>query len=288
MLVGGGSIASAIAGKLIEAGWNRARFHVIEPNATQAARISGAFNFPTTPNFSAAPSDFDVVIWAVKPQVLKDAVKASRKACKCGFHISVAAGISIASLKLMLGTAEVVRAMPNMAMSFRRGVTGLLAADGISDFNRQWAHEIFSAVGQVLWVKSDTDMDVVTAVSGSGPAYIFNALEAFERAAIDCGIPPDHARDFVLQVAEGAVLQARNSGTPFGDLRARVTSKNGTTEAALNVFGQSKLSETFVCAIAAARGRAAELAAETEIHNLKCASYEQTQSLQLQLHARDP
>lgn len=262
ILVGGGNIASAILGGLIQAGWSHAWLHVIEPDAAQAARISGAFDVPTSADFSGAPSGPCVVIWAVKPQVLKDAIKSSRKACKCAFHISVAAGIGISSLKRMLGTPEVVRAMPNIAMSFGRGVTGLLAAEGLSDFNRQWAHEIFSAVGEVLWVQSDADMDVVTAVSGSGPAYIFAFLEAFESAAISCGIPLDRARDLVLQVAEGAMLQARNSGTPFGDLRQSVTSKNGTTEAALNVFGQNKLSETFASAVTAARDRAAELAAE--------------------------
>ena len=262
ILVGGGNIASAIVGGLIEAGWSRAWLHVIEPNAAQAARISGTFDVATSADFSGAPSGSYVVIWAVKPQVLKDAIKSSRKAYKGALHISVAAGVSTASLKRMLGTPEVVRAMPNMAMSFGKGVTGLLAAEGLSDFNRQWAHEIFSAVGEVLWVQSDADMDVVTAVSGSGPAYIFAFLEAFESAAISCGIPSDRARDLVLQVAEGALLHARNSGTPFGDLRASVTSKNGTTEAALNVFGRSKLSETFAFAVTAARDRAAELAAE--------------------------
>ena len=264
-IVGGGNIASAILAGLIDGGWDRSRLFVVEPQPEQAGRIRTRFGVTTTQDIASLPTGLDIVIWAVKPQVLREVIDGGKERLHGALHISVAAGITTRHLSAWLGTTEIVRAMPNTAMATGKGVTGLYAGDVVSELKRGWAQGIFAAVGHVVWVRSDADIDVITAVSGSGPAYIFDVLDGFQNAAMALGLDADQSRDLVLQVMEGAVLQARRSGLPFDVLKANVTSKKGTTEAALEVLSRFKLAKVFEEAVAAAHRRAGELSLEAPL-----------------------
>lgn len=263
VIVGGGNIASAILSGLVEgAGLDPCRLHVVEPQPEQACLIASRYGVTVVGDIATLPAGLEIVIWAVKPQVLRAVIDASKGRFSGALHVSVAAGITSQRLSAWLGTAQVVRAMPNTAMAMGKGVTGLYAASAVSEPKRAWVQGIFEAVGQVVWVQSDADIDLITAVSGSGPAYVFEVLDAFQNAAIALGFEADQAKDMVLQVMEGAVLQARRSGLPFHKLRANVTSKKGTTEAALDVLASFKLADAFKAAVAAAHRRAGELSSE--------------------------
>jgi pyrroline-5-carboxylate reductase len=263
--IGGGNMASALIGGLTDQGLAPERIWASDPNPSQRERLIADFSVNAVANEAAAVRDADVVVLAVKPQLMRAAAAslAPRLAGGSALLISVAAGITHASLAAWFraGTA-IVRTMPNRPALLGLGATGLYAPPSVGAAHRTLAEAIMKAVGTTVWVEHESQMDTVTAVSGSGPAYFFLFMEAIEAAARDRGLPPDVARRLTLQTALGAATMAQQSAEPLATLREQVTSKAGTTAAALAVFGAADLHGIVAHAVAAADLRSAELAAE--------------------------
>ena len=262
VFIGGGNMASALIEGLLQDGWPRGGIAVIERNADQCARLAERFAIATFASYDAAGVEPRVVVWAVKPQVLQEVALQLAPSMPGALQISIAAGIETTDLCAWIGTQRVIRAMPNTAAMVRSGVTGLCAAPGATTDDKQLAERIMQGTGTVFWVDSDERMNAVTAVSGSGPAYVFHFMEGMQRAAHALGFDEGLAKELVLRVVEGAVRQALASSEPLATLRQRVTSKGGTTAAALAVFDRRDTQGAALEALQAAYARAGELAAE--------------------------
>ncbi|HEX7388239.1 MAG TPA: pyrroline-5-carboxylate reductase [Castellaniella sp.] len=266
-LIGGGNMASALASGLIGRRCTAADVHVIDPGEDKRAHWS---TLGTT--VAAAPdarlSDCKVWFFAVKPQVMAEVVQQCQPWLKPGtLVISIAAGIPGAAISRWLGHearpyTRIVRCMPNTPALIGCGMTGMTALSGVTDADRVQAEELLRAVGEVLWVADDAAIDAVTAVSGSGPAYVFLFLEALISAGVKQGLTPEQARQLALGTFHGATQLAMLSPDEPSVLRERVTSKGGTTAAALAVFQDRGLPEIMQAAVAAAARRAGELAQE--------------------------
>jgi len=265
--IGGGNMANALVSGLLNQGCPKESLLVIE--VAETLRVQWSSRGVQT---SAAPDGqlrpFQVWIFAVKPQQMKEVVLR----CKPWMTpdtliISIAAGISIASLATWLGTSNepyknIVRCMPNTPALVGAGVTGLAAPAALSPVNRGIATDLLSTVGQAVWVKDDAAIDAVTALSGSGPAYVFLFLEALIKGAESLGLTTSQAKELALATLSGATKLASDSPDPPAILRERVTSKGGTTAAALAVFHESRFVEIVAQAMKAADQRAAELSKE--------------------------
>jgi pyrroline-5-carboxylate reductase len=201
-----------------------------------------------------------VVLFAVKPQQMREAAQAAAPHLADPLVVSIAAGIRVADLARWLGgRTRLVRAMPNTPALVHAGITGLHAGPGAGADDRQAAEDLLAAVGATLWFEAEGDLDAVTAVSGSGPAYVFYAMEALERAALELGLAEGAARSLALWTFVGATKLAIERSEGPAQLRAQVTSKGGTTERALEVLEQSAVKERFVDAVKAACERSREL-----------------------------
>lgn len=253
-------MATALIGGLKKSGVAAQSIVVVDPNEDQLKRLEKEFGIQTTLSSQAATEAADVVVWAVKPQVLHDA--ANHVNAPHALHISIAAGISSSNLVKWLKTDRVVRAMPNTPALVGKGVTGLFAATGVNPVDKNVVEDLFSGTGYAFWVKSDDNMNAVTAISGSGPAYVFHFLEGFQRAALALGFHSDQARELALMVARGAVEQAISSNESLSTLREKVTSERGTTEAALSCLDAAHTQEALREAVLAAENRARELSLE--------------------------
>ncbi|CAM5181654.1 Pyrroline-5-carboxylate reductase OS=Castellaniella defragrans OX=75697 GN=proC PE=3 SV=1 [Castellaniella defragrans] len=266
-LIGGGNMANALASGLIGRRCAAADVHVIDPGDDKRAHWE---SLGTTA--AAAPdarlSDCGVWFFAVKPQIMPQVVRQCRPWLKPDtLVVSIAAGIPGGAIARWLGDdaspyTRIVRCMPNTPALIGCGVTGMTALAGVEASDRTQAEELLRAVGEVLWVADDTAIDAVTAVSGSGPAYVFLFLEALMAAAIEQGLSPEQARQLALGTFHGATQLATLSPDAPSVLRERVTSKGGTTAAALAVFQERDLSGIMRAAVEAAARRAAELARE--------------------------
>ena len=254
-------MASALMAGLVRAGRDSGTVLVVEPLPAQRERLEAELQVQTAAAPDARLAGVDLIVWAVKPQVMQQAVADARAYLGPSLHISIAAGLPAQTLARWLGSARVVRAMPNTAALVGAGVTGLAATSGVSAADRRLAEATLAAAGHSFWVADDERLDAVTAVSGSGPAYVFHFLEAFQAAAEGLGFDAAAARDLVLRTASGALEQAR-LGQPFGLLRERVTSRHGTTEAALAVLDARATPAALGAAVHAAATRAAELSRE--------------------------
>lgn len=261
VFVGGGQMATALISGLIKAGMPAKAILVLEPGAGQQERLRSSLGVDTLGVPGSRLADAQVVLWAVKPQVLRQAAQQVKAHLRSPLHISIAAGIRCTDLSSWLGSDRVIRAMPNTSALIGAGVTGLAASPGASEMDRQSAQRILAATGHCFWVENDERIDAVTAVSGSGPAYVFHFLEAFQAAAQALGFDEATARELVLRTAAGAVQQAQ-SGDGFGVLRERVTSKRGTTEAALARLDLARTSDALRDAVEAAYARSAALSSE--------------------------
>lgn len=264
-LIGGGNMAAALANGLIGKRCEAARIHVIDPDAEVRGRwIEKGTSTAAGPD--AALSACRVWIFAVKPQVLADVAQHCKAQLAPGtLVISIAAGIPGAAIARWLGEANapyarVVRCMPNMPALIARGITGMTASSGVTAEDRALAEQLLRAVGEVLWVDDDAAIDAVTAVSGSGPAYVFLFLEGLIAAGIAQGLPAKEARKLALATFSGATQLAALSPDTPARLRERVTSKGGTTAAALEVFQAHDTLGILHDAVAAAAQRARELA----------------------------
>ncbi len=271
--VGGGNMAGALIGGLIASGEKASTIAVIEPRADAAAALVA--NFGIAAFAAAAPEAFagEVVVVAVKPQVMREVALGIAPYVGGQLVISVAAGIRAADLARWLGDhrlgdhrqgdhRRIVRAMPNTPALIGAGVTALAAHRTLARADRDTAESILRAVGTTLWVDDDSALDAVTAVSGSGPAYVFYVMEAIEAAARAIGLSDAQARTLTLGTFDGAVRLAQRSTDSPGTLRERVTSPNGTTAAALAVLDSRDLAATIGAAVEAARRRSVELGDE--------------------------
>ncbi len=262
--IGGGNMARSLIGGLLARGWQAGQIVVADPMPAQLDSLRTQWPVRVTDDNAAAARDADIIVLAVKPQMMRKAADAIRTAIgdKRPLLISVAAGIRASDIQRWLPGVPIVRAMPNPPALQGCGMRGLYASDDVSAERRAQAEQILSAVGATLWLEREQHMDVVTAVSGSGPAYFFLLIEMLEQAGIAQGLSPEVGRRLAIETAYGSGAMAHAASDPPAVLREQVTSKGGTTAAALQVLEDRRVREAFDAAVAAATRRAAELADE--------------------------
>jgi pyrroline-5-carboxylate reductase len=260
--IGGGNMASAIMGGLLRQGMQPEQMVVIEPFEAQRAQLLVQYGVKAVAEAGPALQGCQVVVWAVKPQVFKEAAAPVAPFTGHALHLSVAAGIRTSSLAQWLGTERWVRAMPNTPALVGKGMTGLFARDAVTAAERQTIEQLLSSTGACLWVPRESDLDAVTALSGSGPAYVFYFLEAMRQAGIDMGLDADTATRLAIGTFVGATHLAQETTDPPEVLRERVTSKGGTTHAALTHMAEHGVGPAFIDAMRAAQHRAQTLGDE--------------------------
>jgi len=267
--IGGGNMAAALIGGLTKRGLASGRIVVADPSVEQLDRLVRDYGVERAADNAAAARGAEVVVLAVKPQQMRAASLAlsPHLADARPLVISVAAGIPHAALARWFGAqTPVVRTMPNRPALNGFGATGLYAPPSVKAAYRALAESIMASVSATVWVEHESQMDTVTALSGSGPAYFFLFMEALEAAAHERGLPTDIAHKLTLETAFGAAQMARQSTESLAVLREQVTSKGGTTAAALEVLDAAGLRAIVAHAVAAADRRSAELAAEFGTH----------------------
>ena len=255
-------MASAIIGGLIKQGAPANRIMVVEPFEEARQRLQAQFGVRVLPVADATLAEAGLVIWAVKPQTFKEAAQQTRNFCTQALHLSVAAGIRSDSIAAWLGTERVVRAMPNTPALVGLGQTGLFARAAVTAADQAWIEQVVATTGALLWVKDEPLLDAVTALSGSGPAYVFFFIEAMVEAGVKMGLTAAQATQLAIGTFEGASQLAKTANEPPSVLRERVTSKGGTTYAALTSMQNAHVGELFQTALKAAQQRAHELGNE--------------------------
>lgn len=259
--IGGGNMAQALIGGLIRSGTPAGNVRVADPSEQQRRSLASTFGVATFEDNAAAAHGSDTIVLAVKPQVMPEALESLGDRLDGEvLVISVAAGITLQGLSEGLdGHGRIVRAMPNTPALYGAGITGLVAASGVSDSQRRQAESILGTAGKVVWVEDEALMDVVTAVSGSGPAYFFRLVEALALAGTRAGLDEQDAARLARQTAFGAGTMLTESGLDAGELRERVTSPGGTTAAALETLEAGGLEQLIDDAVQAAVARGREL-----------------------------
>ncbi|MFZ6771983.1 pyrroline-5-carboxylate reductase [Undibacterium sp. SXout7W] len=261
--IGGGNMAAALIGGLVTELTSPEHVHVVDLNQTSLTRLETEFAVSTGLNMDATLREMDVIILAVKPQQLRDVVGELAPYLQGQLVLSIAAGIRATDIARWLnGYDKVVRAMPNTPALIGKGVTGLFALPGVSAEQKQMADNVMHAVGTTLWLDEENLIDTVTAVSGSGPAYVFYFIEALQQAAQELGLNEDQATQLAIATFNGASQLALHSSEPVSVLRERVTSKGGTTYAALTSMENSDVRQAIVSAVKAAAARGKELGEE--------------------------
>jgi pyrroline-5-carboxylate reductase len=262
--IGGGNMATALIAGLAGRPDYGVRLHVVDPDTDALARLADQYGASTSLSMDAQVARADVIVLAVKPQQMRDV--AAQLAAQLGAQplvLSIAAGVRIADLSRWLGGhTRIVRAMPNTPALIGMGITGLVAGPGVDAARRDAAGQIMQAVGQTVWLDDESLIDPVTAVSGSGPAYVFYFLEAMQQAALEMGLDAEQGRALALATFTGAAQLAAQSGEPVEVLRQRVTSKGGTTHAAVTSMEAAGVKEAIVAAMKAAAARGRELGEE--------------------------
>jgi len=253
--VGGGNMAASLIGGLLAAGHPASRLRAAVRTADNAARLRQRFAVETLTDSAQAIAGADVVVLAVKPQQMAEALRGLRVEPSATV-ISVAAGVRVATLAQWLGTTAVVRSMPNTPALFRSGISGLYAEPALSAVSRQRAERVLGCVGETCWVGQEEQIDAVTALSGCGPAYYFLLTEVLRNAGAALGLDPAVAAQLAHSTFIGAAQMARDAGEDVAVLRAQVTSKGGSTEAALAHLEAAGLGRIFQEALAAADSRA--------------------------------
>ncbi len=256
-------MAQAIAGGLIRKGFDAKSICAVEPLAGARERLTAQLGVRAVSTVAEAAPLGDLVVMAVKPQQMREAADSIKTLVAGSLVLSIAAGTRLADLQRWLGGhALLARCMPNTPALVGEGISGLYCAKESSPEQRRMAIEVLQAVGQVIEVESEALLDSVTAVSGSGPAYVFLFIEALQRAAKELGLNKEQARALSIQTFAGAARLAAESSDEVGVLRERVTSKGGTTERALASMRDDKVVEAIVRGIHAANARAGELGDE--------------------------
>ncbi|SDF33183.1 pyrroline-5-carboxylate reductase [Massilia sp. PDC64] len=266
--IGGGNMATALiaglAGKVAQA----ADIHVVDPNADALTRLHEKYGVTTSPDIGAAVAASDVIVLAVKPQQMRDVTahlktELQSQLANKPLLLSIAAGIRGADLSRWLGGyGAIVRTMPNTPALIGQGITGMVAMAGVSAAQKEAADSIMRAVGQTVWLDEESLIDPVTAVSGSGPAYVFYFLEAMQQAAAEMGLSAEQGKALALATFTGAAQLAAQSDEPVDVLRQRVTSKGGTTHAAITSMEAAGVKQAIVDAMKAAAARGRELGEE--------------------------
>jgi pyrroline-5-carboxylate reductase len=262
--VGGGNMARSLIGGLARRGADTRRIRVAEPVAALREALAADFGVQVFERGEDAVAGAGLWLLAVKPQMMRAACLplAGTAQAQHPLVVSIAAGIPVARLQHWLGGGlSVVRCMPNTPALLGAGVTGLYAADGVDAGQRQRAEDLLSSAGATVWVDAEPLIDAVTAVSGSGPAYVFLLADAMEAAAIAEGLPAADARTLVVQTLLGAGRMLDEAGEAPAELRRRVTSPGGTTQAAIETFQTGGFEALVASAVHAARERGAALAA---------------------------
>jgi pyrroline-5-carboxylate reductase len=260
--IGGGNMASAIIGGLVRQGLPAAQIEVVEPFAQARDKLKAQFGVAARETAGPDLQRAGLVVWAVKPQSFKEAAVQAAAHTAQALHLSVAAGIRSDSIAAWLGTQRIVRSMPNTPALIGKGMTALFARPGVSAEDKSWVEQVIATTGESLWVDAEADLDAVTALSGSGPAYVFFFLEAMTQAGMEMGLSREQAYRLATGTFAGASELARASQDPPEVLRQRVTSKGGTTYAAITSMENARVKELFVKALHAARERAKELGDE--------------------------
>lgn len=258
--LGGGNMANALIGGLVDKGFAAADIAVVELNADNRTRLEAAYGVRTFAAAEAAAWDCDLIVLAVKPQSMQEAVAPLAPHLKAQLVLSIAAGLSLDSLSRWLGGhRRLVRSMPNTPALIGAGVSGLYALPEVDEAGRSAAQRVLEAVGSTVWFAEEARMDAVTAVSGSGPAYVFLFIEALQQAGQELGFDPEQARRLAVETVLGAARLAAQSPDPASVLRERVTSKGGTTAAALAVMQEQGVPAGIVAGVKAAEARSVEL-----------------------------
>jgi pyrroline-5-carboxylate reductase len=259
--IGGGNMAQALIGGLISRGLPPTRITVSDP-VEKVRLLLEEKDVHVTDDNIAAIRDADIVLFAVKPQVLASVLKPLKGLFDGKLVMSIVAGAEIATIANLLDTDRIVRVMPNTPALVQTGAHGLYANEAVNAKDRELASQVLAATGLTLWVNSEAQIDAVTAVSGSGPAYFFYMMESMIRAGKNLGLDEKVATALTLQTALGAAQMAITSANTPAELRKNVTSPNGTTQAALEVFDRAQISQNIQAALAAAQKRSQELAQE--------------------------
>lgn len=257
--IGGGNMAGALVGGLLQRGLQPADLIVVEPHPPQRDKLLAQFGLQALAEAGPALARAGTVVWAVKPQSFAEAAAPCRAHVGGALQLSVMAGIRSERIAQATGSERIVRAMPNTPALIGQGIAGLFAREAVSADERAQVEALLAPTGRTLWVAQESDLDAVTALSGSGPAYVFYLLEAMEAAAAQMGLPPDQGRALAQATVAGAAALAGQSAESPATLRAQVTSKGGTTHAAVSALEAAGVGPAIVGAILAARQRAREL-----------------------------
>jgi pyrroline-5-carboxylate reductase len=258
--IGGGNMARAIIGGLVAKGTPAMDIGVVEVDPAARLRLMADFGVSAFESAKGSMQNAEAVVLAVKPQQAREATATAAPFLDDPLFISIAAGVRLQNISRWLGGARrLVRAMPNTPALVHAGVTGLHAYEGLSLADRKAAEALLGAVGATLWFEREGDLDAVTAVSGSGPAYVFYAIEALQTAAQRLGLDEGASRTLALWTFVGATKLAIERGEEPAVLRAQVTSRGGTTERALQVLEAAGVKELFIDAVRAACERSREL-----------------------------
>lgn len=262
--IGAGNMASSLIGGLVERGHPAEHIMACDPQGDHLERLQHRFGVLTSTDNTSGAARADVLVLAVKPQIMQMVCERLRgQIDHKPLVVSIAAGVTLDSLSRWLGgELPLVRCMPNTPSLLQQGASGLFANDIVSDAQRQQAEGIMAAVGVVEWLRSEGDIDAVTAVSGSGPAYYFLIMEIMEKIGAELGLDPQVARRLTRQTAFGAARMAAADDVDVAELRRQVTSPGGTTEQAINSFLASNLEQVFRDAMQAALQRARDMAEE--------------------------
>jgi pyrroline-5-carboxylate reductase len=261
--IGGGNMASALIGGLIRKRWPRKAIRVVEIAQAAREQVERSLKVKTHSALDARSAKSECIVLAVKPQQMREVAAALKPHLVSQLVVTIAAGIRVKDLSRWLGGyRRIVRVMPNTPALVHAGVAGLYAPAMVGSGDRAVVEKIMGAAGEVLWIEREEDLDAVTAVSGSGPAYVFYFIEALERAARELGLSPQAAHQLAVGTFAGAVKLAAQSSEPPETLRGRVTSKGGTTERALKSMETERVKEAIVRAVRAAAERSRELGDE--------------------------
>ena len=257
--VGGGNMAGALIGGMLQAGFKPDEIEVLEIDPARGAELNARHSVTAhrQPGDWLQPSE--IIVLAVKPQQMPEAAAWIKPYLMRPLVLSIAAGVRTQTIADSLATDNVVRAMPNMPALIRAGISAAVALPGVSERERAGAEEVLSAVGVVMWLDDESMLDAVTALSGSGPAYVFYFIEAMQKVALEMGFSEEQARALTLHTFAGAAGLAMQSHESAAALREKVTSKGGTTAAALASFARDKVDEAIARAVRAAAARAREL-----------------------------
>ncbi|XZG69567.1 pyrroline-5-carboxylate reductase [Chitinibacteraceae bacterium HSL-7] len=259
--IGGGNMATAMLGGMLSQGFAASDIHIVEPDDAKRADFEKQWGVTTSAPGTPLPESAAIVL-AVKPQQMKAVAEQLAPQIGQAMLISIAAGIRADALARWFGSERVVRVMPNTPALIRKGISGAYATAAVSSADHALASRILESIGEVVWVDSEDDIDGITAISGSGPAYVFFFIEALQAAAKAQGFDDATARRLAYQTFAGSVDLAMQSSEDAETLRQRVTSKGGTTERAIKAFETSQLRATIIAGASAAAARSRELGEE--------------------------